>query len=37
VRHGSPPVLGQHTAEVLGSELGLSEADVQALAGKGVL
>ncbi|WBY02870.1 CaiB/BaiF CoA-transferase family protein [Ramlibacter tataouinensis] len=37
VQHGSPPVLGEHTAEVLAAELGLSEAQVQALAAEGVV
>lgn len=32
VRHGSPPLLGQHTVEVLTQELGMTGGEVQALA-----
>lgn len=33
----APPTLGQHTQEVLSTLGGMSEADIQALSGKGVL
>lgn len=32
-----PPVLGQHTNEVLGEHLGLSESDIAALKDQGVV
>ena len=32
-----PPVLGQHTEEVLGGLLGLPAADIAALRDKGIL
>jgi formyl-CoA transferase len=32
-----PPTLGQHTAEVLGELLGMSEAEVGALRGRGLV
>ena len=32
----APPVLGQHTAEVLGGMLGMGEAEIAALKEKGV-
>jgi glutaryl-CoA transferase len=31
VRHGTPPLLGEHTREVLGSVLGMGEAEIEAL------
>ena len=31
VRHGTPPLLGEHTREVLGDVLGMSEAEIEAL------
>ena len=31
VRHGTPPLLGEHTRAVLGDVLGLSEAEIDAL------
>jgi glutaryl-CoA transferase len=31
VRHGTPPLLGEHTREVLGDVLGMSEAEIDAL------
>lgn len=34
---GAPPRLGEHTAQVLGEQLGLTPADVAALAADGVL
>jgi crotonobetainyl-CoA:carnitine CoA-transferase CaiB-like acyl-CoA transferase len=33
----APPMLGQHTDEVLREKLGLSDADIAALRGKGVV
>lgn len=33
----APPILGSHTREVLGERLGLSAADIEALAAKGVI
>jgi crotonobetainyl-CoA:carnitine CoA-transferase CaiB-like acyl-CoA transferase len=33
----APPLLGQHTAEVLGALLGLSSADVDELKREGVV
>ena len=35
--HDPPPLLGQHTAEVLSTMLGLSEDEVTQLAGRGVV
>jgi crotonobetainyl-CoA:carnitine CoA-transferase CaiB-like acyl-CoA transferase len=32
-----PPLLGQHTREVLAGVLGLSDADIDALAAQGVV
>ena len=32
-----PPLLGQHTREVLGRVLGLSAGEIEALAGGGVI
>jgi crotonobetainyl-CoA:carnitine CoA-transferase CaiB-like acyl-CoA transferase len=31
VRHDTPPLLGEHTREVLGSVLGMGEAEIEAL------
>ncbi|HYT28533.1 MAG TPA: hypothetical protein VEL72_05920, partial [Ktedonobacteraceae bacterium] len=36
VRHDAPPLLGQHTTEVL-SKLGLSEAELSALRADGII
>jgi len=36
-RPGRAPLLGEHTADVLGSELGLSAADLGVLRGQGVI
>ena len=33
----APPLLGRHTDEVLGDMLGLGEAEIAALRGKGVV
>ena len=33
----SPPLLGQHTLEVFGADLGLSDADLQDLLDRGVI
>ena len=35
--HHAPPMLGQHTEEVLGEMLGISESDVATLRDKGVV
>ena len=35
--HRTPPTLGQHTAEVLSELCGLTEADLERLAGEGVI
>jgi formyl-CoA transferase len=32
-----PPMLGQHTDEVLGELLGLEQAELEALRGRGVI
>ena len=37
VRHGAPPLLGQHTREVLAEILGMDEAEVEALRSRGVI
>jgi crotonobetainyl-CoA:carnitine CoA-transferase CaiB-like acyl-CoA transferase len=37
VRHGAPPLLGEHTREVLVELLGMDDADVDALRGRGVI
>ena len=37
VRHGTPPLLGEHTREVLGDVLGMAEAEVEALRRGGVI
>jgi crotonobetainyl-CoA:carnitine CoA-transferase CaiB-like acyl-CoA transferase len=37
VAHGTPPLLGQHTREVLVEVLGMDEAEVLALREKGVI
>jgi glutaryl-CoA transferase len=37
VRHGTPPLLGQHTREVLGEVLGMTEAEIEALRRGGVI
>jgi crotonobetainyl-CoA:carnitine CoA-transferase CaiB-like acyl-CoA transferase len=34
---GAPPLLGEHTAEVLREVLGMDEAEVAALRAKGVV
>ena len=31
VLHGTPPLLGEHTREVLGDVLGMGEAEIEAL------
>jgi crotonobetainyl-CoA:carnitine CoA-transferase CaiB-like acyl-CoA transferase len=31
VRHGTPPLLGEHTREVLGDVLGMGESEIEAL------
>jgi crotonobetainyl-CoA:carnitine CoA-transferase CaiB-like acyl-CoA transferase len=33
---GAPPLLGQHTAEVLGGVLGMGEAEIASLKEKGI-
>jgi crotonobetainyl-CoA:carnitine CoA-transferase CaiB-like acyl-CoA transferase len=35
--HRPPPLLGQHTAEVLGAELGLGSAEIEALRSRGAI
>jgi len=35
--HAPPPLLGQHTARILADLLGMSQAEVHALAGRGVV
>lgn len=35
--HNPPPLLGQHTAEVLGEEIGLSAGELEALRAEGVI
>jgi len=37
VENRPPPLLGQHTSEILKERLGLSDADIQALKNKGVI
>ena len=37
VRHGAPPLLGEHTREVLVEILGMDEAEVEALRSRGVI
>jgi len=37
VRHGAPPLLGEHTRDVLVELLGMSDADVEALRSRGVI
>jgi crotonobetainyl-CoA:carnitine CoA-transferase CaiB-like acyl-CoA transferase len=37
VRHGTPPLLGEHTREVLGDVLGMGEAEIEALRREGVI
>ena len=37
VRHGTPPLLGEHTREVLGDVLGMGEAEIEALRRDGVI
>jgi crotonobetainyl-CoA:carnitine CoA-transferase CaiB-like acyl-CoA transferase len=37
VRHGTPPLLGEHTGEVLGDVLGMGEAEIEALRRDGVI
>ncbi len=37
VRHGTPPLLGEHTREVLGSVLGMAEDEIEKLRRDGVL
>jgi crotonobetainyl-CoA:carnitine CoA-transferase CaiB-like acyl-CoA transferase len=37
VRHGTPPLLGEHTREVLSDVLGMPEAEIDGLARGGVI
>jgi crotonobetainyl-CoA:carnitine CoA-transferase CaiB-like acyl-CoA transferase len=37
VRHGTPPLLGEHTGEVLGGVLGMGEAEFEGLRRDGVI
>jgi crotonobetainyl-CoA:carnitine CoA-transferase CaiB-like acyl-CoA transferase len=37
VRHGTPPLLGEHTREVLGDVLGMPEAEIEALRRGGIV
>jgi crotonobetainyl-CoA:carnitine CoA-transferase CaiB-like acyl-CoA transferase len=37
VRHGTPPLLGEHTREVLGGVLGMEDAEIEALRRGGVI
>jgi crotonobetainyl-CoA:carnitine CoA-transferase CaiB-like acyl-CoA transferase len=37
VRHGTPPLLGEHTREVLGGVLGLSDGVIETLRRGGVI
>jgi crotonobetainyl-CoA:carnitine CoA-transferase CaiB-like acyl-CoA transferase len=37
VRHGTPPLLGEHTREVLADLLGMAEAEIEALRRGGVI
>jgi crotonobetainyl-CoA:carnitine CoA-transferase CaiB-like acyl-CoA transferase len=37
VRHGTPPLLSEHTREVLGDVLGMGEAEIEALRRDGVI
>ncbi|HEY6005291.1 MAG TPA: CaiB/BaiF CoA-transferase family protein [Anaeromyxobacter sp.] len=37
VRHGTPPLLGEHTREVLADVLGMTEAEIEALRRGGVI
>jgi crotonobetainyl-CoA:carnitine CoA-transferase CaiB-like acyl-CoA transferase len=37
VQHGSPPLLGEHTREVLGGVLGMGEEEIEALRRDGVI
>ena len=37
VRHGTPPLLGEHTREVLGDVLGMGESEIEALRRDGVI